>query len=85
VNAFRDFFEVGEDCSAEELTRAARTAVALDRFVEKNDLDLLAYFHKGSGVAENEDTMSSIILGTSMLTGMGTPVAGEYEVKMSSQ
>lgn len=35
----------------------------------------------GSGVAENEDTMSSIILGTSMLTGDGVPVAGEYEVK----
>ena len=81
LGAFRDFFDVGEDCSDEELTRAARTAIALDRFVETNDLDLLAYFHKGSGVAENEDTMSSIILGTSMLTGSGVPVAGEYEVK----
>lgn len=81
VREFRTFFEVGKDCSAEELVRAARTAIALDCFVEKNDLDLLAYFHKGSGVAENEDTMSSIILGTSMLTGRGVPVAGEYEVK----
>jgi L-arabinose isomerase len=81
VREFRTFFEVEEDCSAEELMRAARTATALDRFVEKNDLDLLAYFHKGSGIAENEDTMSSIILGTSMLTGRGVPVAGEHEVK----
>ena len=81
LNAFQNFFDVGADCPDEELTRAARTAVALDRFVEKNDLDLLAYYHKGSGVAENEDTMSSIILGTSMLTGRGIPVAGEYEVK----
>lgn len=81
VSAFRNFFEVEEDCSAEELIRAARTAIALDRFVEKNDLDLLAYFYKGSGIAENEETMSSIILGTSMLTGRGIPVAGEYEVK----
>jgi L-arabinose isomerase len=81
LRAFQNFFDVGTDCSEEELTRAARTAVALDRFVEKNDLDLLAYYHKGSGVAENEDTMSSIILGTSMLTGKGIPVAGEYEVK----
>jgi L-arabinose isomerase len=55
--------------------------VALDDFVEKNDLDLMAYFYKGSGIAENEDTISSIILGTSMLTGRGVPVAGEYEVK----
>lgn len=81
LNAFDNFFEVGEECSADELARAARTAVALDRFVEKNDLDLLAYFSKGSGIAENEETMSSIILGTSMLTGRGIPVAGEYEIK----
>ncbi len=81
VASFREFFEVGEDCSAEELARAARTAVALDGFVEKTGIDLLAYYYKGAGVAENEDTMSSIILGTSMLTGRGIPVAGEYEVK----
>jgi L-arabinose isomerase len=55
--------------------------VALDRFVEKNGLDVMAYYYKGRGVSENEDTMSSIILGTSMLTGRGIPVAGEYEVK----
>jgi L-arabinose isomerase len=81
LRAFGDFFEVGKDCPSEELQRAACTAVALDRFVEKNDLDLMAYFYEGSGIAENEDTMTSIILGTSMLTGKGIPVAGEYEVK----
>ena len=81
LHAFRKFFEVGDDCSAFELERAARTAVALDTFVQQYDLDMMAYYYKGSGVAENEDTMSSIILGTSMLTGEGTPVAGEYEVK----
>jgi len=80
-HAFESFFEVGEDCSGFELDRAARTAAALDAFVKKYDLDMMAYYAKGSGVAENEDTMSSIILGTSMLTGDGTPVAGEYEVK----
>jgi L-arabinose isomerase len=81
LREFGDFFEVGEDCSAAELARAARTSVALDSFVESNDIDLLAYFYKGSGIPENEDTMSSIILGTSMLTGRGVPIAGEYEVK----
>ncbi len=81
LREFRDFFEVGEDCSAAELARAARTSVALDNFVESNDIDLLAYFYKGSGIPENEDTMSSIIVGTSMLTGRGVPVAGEYEIK----
>ena len=81
LREFNAFFEVGEGCSPTELARAARTAVALDKFVSKNDLDLMAYFYKGSGLSENEDTMSSIILGTSMLTGRGVPVAGEYEVK----
>ncbi len=80
-NAFKHFFEVGDDCSALELERAARTSVALDRLVAENDLDMMAYYAKGSGVAENEDTMSSVILGTSMLTGSGVPVAGEYEIK----
>jgi L-arabinose isomerase len=78
---FRNFFAVGNDCSELELSRAARTAVALDQLVSEKDLDLLAYFYSGTGVPENEDTMSSIILGTSMLTGRGVPVAGEYEVK----
>jgi L-arabinose isomerase len=78
---FRAFFAVGDDCPHAELLRVARTAVALDQLVKQNDLDLLAYFYKGSGVPANEDTMSSIILGTSMLTGRGVPVAGEYEVK----
>lgn len=81
LSPFRGFLGVGEDYSMEELIRVARTAVALDRFAEENDLDLLAYFNKRSGIAENEDTMSSIILGTSMLTGRGVPVAGEYETK----
>ncbi len=78
---FQAFFEVDEECSAAELARAARTSVALDQLVLQKNLDLLAYYYRGSGVPENEDTMSSIILGTSMLTGSGMPVAGEYEVK----
>jgi L-arabinose isomerase len=49
--------------------------------VANNSLDMLAYYYMGSGIDENENTMSSIILGTSMLTGSGVPVAGEYEVK----
>jgi L-arabinose isomerase len=81
ITAFRDFFEVGEDCSQMELARAARSSIALEQLLEEKNIDLLAYYQKGTGVAENEDTMSSIILGASMLTGHGIPVAGEYEVK----
>ena len=78
---FRDVFDVQPDCPDEELRRAARTSVALDRLVENHALGSLAYFYQGTGVPENEDAISSIILGTSLLTSRGIPVAGEYEVK----
>lgn len=81
VAEFREEFDIQRDCSEEELARAARTSVALDQLVTAHDLDCLAYYYKGSGNAANEDTMSSIILGTSRLTASGVPVAGEYEVK----
>jgi L-arabinose isomerase len=63
------------------LERAARTAAALDELVARHSLGALAYFYNGTGCAMNEDTITSIILGTSMLTRRGIPVAGEYEVK----
>lgn len=81
VAEFRTSFDVQADCSPEELQRAARTSVALDKLVEIYRLGSLAYYHKGVGSPENEDAMSSIILGTSLLTARGVPVAGEYEIK----
>ncbi len=78
---FRNDFDVQSDCAVEELARAARTSVALDRFAAAHHLQSLAYYYMGSGVAANEDTMSSIILGTSLLTARSIAVAGEYEVK----
>jgi L-arabinose isomerase len=81
VAEFRASFDVQADCAEDELRRAARTSAALDAFVALHELNALAYYYKGSGNAANEDTMSSIILGTSLLTARHIPVAGEYEVK----
>jgi L-arabinose isomerase len=81
VELMRSTFEVQDDCTAVELSRAARTSVALDSLAAQHKLGALAYFYNGSGVATNQDTMSSIILGASLLTARGIPVAGEYEVK----
>jgi len=81
VADFRQKFDVQPDCPPEELDRAARTSVALDRMVEIHKLGSLAYYYQGTGQAENEDAISSIILGTSLLTARGVPVAGEYEIK----
>ena len=81
VAAFHEAFEVDPDCPAAELRRAASTSVALDRMVENHALGSLAYFYNGVGIPENEEAISSIILGASLLTARGIPVAGEYEVK----
>ncbi|HEX4164049.1 MAG TPA: arabinose isomerase, partial [Bryobacteraceae bacterium] len=81
VKQFYDLFDVQPDCPEQELLRAARTSIALDRLVEKHALGSLAYYYRGVGQPENEDVISSVILGTSLLTGRGIPVAGEYEIK----
>ena len=81
VRLFQQKFIIQSDCSDAELARAARTSVALDRLVENHGLGAMAYYQMGLGNAAEENTMSSIILGTSLLTAGGIPVAGEYEVK----
>jgi L-arabinose isomerase len=81
VRHFARVFDVQPDCSKSELERAARTSVALDRLVKEHELGSLAYYYKGTGNAENEDAITSIILGNSLLTARGVPVAGELEVK----
>ncbi len=81
IQTFYETFDIQNDCLENELRRAARTSVALDALVEKYDLGSMAYYYKGTEGSDNYDTLSSIILGTSLLTGSGTPVAGEYEIK----
>ncbi|MFM6127282.1 MAG: hypothetical protein ACKPBV_00755, partial [Sphaerospermopsis kisseleviana] len=78
---FRRSFDIQPDCAPDELERAARTSVALDKLVAAKNLGSLAYYHMGTGNTEHEDVMSSVILGNSLLTARGIPVAGEYEVK----
>jgi len=81
VALFYDVFDVQQDCSLYELQRAARTSLALDKLVNKYQLGSLAYYYKGTGNVDNENTISSIILGNSLLTANHIPVAGEYEIK----
>lgn len=81
VKEFHSTFDVQKDCPKPELRRAARTSLALDKLVEAHDLGSLAYYYMGIGNPENEDAISSIILGNSLLTARGIPVAGELEIK----
>jgi len=81
VEAFHDHFDVQDDCDPNELLRAARTSVALDRLVQQHKLGSMAYFYHSVDGHEHEDVICSVILGCSMLTANHIPVAGEYEVK----
>jgi L-arabinose isomerase len=78
---FNETFEIQSDCSSEDLRNAATTSVALDKMVDQYKLGGMAYYYKGTGNISNENAIASIILGTSLLTKKGVPVAGEYEVK----
>jgi L-arabinose isomerase len=81
VALFEQTFDVQSDCSREDLLNSAITSVALDKLVAQHQLGSMAYYYKGSGNIENENAIASIILGNSLLTANGIPVAGEYEIK----
>lgn len=81
LKLFTETFDVQADCPEEDLQAAAITSVALDKLVNKYKLGSLAYYYKGTGNADSEETIASIIPGNSLLTANGIPVAGEYEIK----
>ena len=81
LKLFNETFDVQSDCPKDEMEKAAITSVALDKLVAKHQLGSMAYYYKGTGNIENEEAIASIILGNSLLTANGIPVAGEYEIK----
>jgi L-arabinose isomerase len=81
IDDFEKTFAVSNECEIAELERAAKTAVALEKLVQQNDLGSLAYYYEGDGDAAYLDIVTSLIPGLTLLTGRNIPVAGEYEVK----
>lgn len=81
IDEFYDKFDVEPSCEKEELIRAARTSVALDKLVDRHQLGSMAYYYEGFQGNDYEDIVTSVIAGNTLLTGKGIPVAGECEVK----
>lgn len=61
--------------------RAAKTAAALDRLVEKFNLTGLAYYYEGLDGTVQREVASSFIVGNSILNAEGVPMCGEYDLK----
>ena len=81
MKEFEEMFRVSSECETKELERAARTAVALDRLIEKHSLGSMAYYYEGVSGNPYEDIVTSVIAGNTLLTGRHVPIAGECEVK----
>lgn len=65
----------------EHLEWSAKVAVGLDKLVKDYGLTGLAYYYKGLDGNEFERIGSNMVLGNSLLTGKGVPLAGEADLK----
>lgn len=64
-----------------DLYQAAKTAVALDHFIEKYQLTGLAYYYEGTEGSLQRKVASSLIVGNSILNAQGIPMCGEFDIK----
>ncbi|QNA93549.1 MULTISPECIES: L-fucose/L-arabinose isomerase family protein [unclassified Microbacterium] len=74
-----DEASVNED----DLAWGAKVSVGLDRLVDDFELDSMAYYHRGLNGEQHERLGAGMILGASLLTARGVPMAGEYELRNS--
>lgn len=65
----------------EDLLQAARSAVALDKLVEKFHLDGMAYYYEGQENSDERKAATSLIVGNSILNAQGIPMCGEFDIK----
>jgi L-arabinose isomerase len=77
----REIFAFAESVNDEDFDWAARVSVGLDRLVDDFELDSMAYYHRGLEGEIHERLGAGMILGSSLLTARGVPMAGEYEVR----
>jgi len=86
IREFFQFPEAGADTIAgpvtpEALYWSARVAIGLEALVADFGLDGLAHYYRGVDGNEYEQLIAGIIVGASLLTARGIPVAGEGDLK----
>ncbi len=86
ISEFFWFPEPGADRIAgpvtpEALDWSARVAVGLEKLVADFGLNGLAHYYRGVAGNEYENLIAGIIVGASLLTARGVPVAGEGDLK----
>lgn len=72
---------ISEKLKPTDLRVAARASVALKKFIQAKGLDGLAYYYNGYPGSVTEQVMSNLIIGNSLLTASGFPMAGESDLK----
>ena len=84
-----DFFETPSPVSDHltlkltnnDLHTAAKAAVALEKFVDEQQLDGLAYYYEAASGTIMQELVTNLIVGNSLLTGAGFPMCGEFDIK----
>jgi len=70
-----------EKLTGEDLTTAARAAVALEGLIAEKNLDGLAYYYEAEPGSDLRTLVTNLIVGNSLLTGAGFPMCGEFDIK----
>ena len=92
IAQIRDTFEIcdpsidplTDHVNEEDLEYSARQAVALEKLVKNNKLTALAYFYKSEANNPYEQLAANLIIGNTLLTSSGIPLAGEADLKTAA-
>ena len=92
IHRIRDIFEVCDPSidpltdyvQDEDLAFSARISVALSRLVDQNKLSALAYYYKSEKNNPYEPLAANLIIGNTLLTSSGIPLAGEADLKTAA-
>lgn len=92
ANEIRQLFDIREPSSDpltdfvqdDDLNWAARMSCALDGLVHKHGLTSLAYYYRGEPDTLYERVAASLVVGNTLLTSRGIPLAGEADLKTAA-